>query len=69
MWTTTIDFEAGTEFKWRANADWAVNLGIKDPDNGTLEQNGLNIVVQDAGNYTINLYLYESVPRYEIIKN
>jgi len=68
-WTVIIDLDAAAEFKWRANADWAVNLGIKDPDDGTLELNGLNIIVQDAGNYTINLYLYESVPRYEIIKN
>jgi hypothetical protein len=69
MWTVTIDLDAAAEFKWRANADWAVNLGIKDPDNGTLEQDGLNIIVENAGNYTINLYLYELVPRYEMIEN
>ena len=69
MWTITIDFPAATEFKWRANSDWAVNLGINDPDDGLLKQEGGNIVVPAAGNYTINLYLYEPVPRYELIAN
>lgn len=69
MWTVNIDLPAAAEFKWRANADWAVNLGIKDPDDGTLENNGLNIIIAEEGNYTINLYLGESLPRYELIKN
>jgi len=68
-WTITIDFDAATEFKWRANSDWAVNFGINDPDDGMLVQDGGNIIVADAGNYTIHLYLYEQVPRYEIIAN
>ncbi|NOX87052.1 MAG: hypothetical protein GXO86_14015 [Chlorobi bacterium] len=67
-WTITISFTAGTEFKWRANADWAVNFGDNDPPDGTLVQDGANIVVDSDGTYTINLILSESVPRYEIIK-
>lgn len=68
-WTITIDFPEATEFKWRANSDWTYNFGINDPDDGTLVQDGGNIVVPDAGNYTINLYLYEPAPRYELIAN
>lgn len=69
VFTVTRDFEAEDEFKWRANADWAVNLGINDPDDGTLVQDGGNIVIEEAGNYTVKLNLYNEVPTYELIKN
>ena len=68
-WTITIDFDAGTEFKWRANSDWIVNLGPNDPDDGSLVQDGGNVIIGNGGSYTINLYLYEVVPRYEIFEN
>jgi len=67
-WTITKDFDAGTEFKWRANADWTYNFGDNEGD-GLLEQDGANIILENTGNYTINLYLYEPTPRYEIIQN
>lgn len=67
-WEITRDFEANTEFKWRANGDWTYNFGDNEGD-GFLEQDGANIVIEEAGNYTIYLYLYEPVPRYEIVKN
>jgi hypothetical protein len=69
IWTITLDLAADAEFKWRANSDWAVNLGINDPDDGLLVQEGANIIPGVAGNYTVNLYLYEAYPRYELIAN
>ncbi len=68
-WTITMSFKAGDEFKWRANGDWPVNLGDNDPPDGTLVQDGANIVIDTDGSYTINLILSGSVPRYEIIQN
>jgi len=64
-----MTFAAGDEFKWRANGDWALNLGnATDPPDGTLSQDGSNIVIDADGTYTVNLILSESVPRYELIK-
>ncbi len=68
-WEITRDFEAGAEFKWRANGEWTINLGDSGNGDNTLSQDGANIVIEEAGNYTIYLYLYEPVPRYEIVKN
>lgn len=55
-WTVTTDLIAG-KFKFRANNDWAINLG-GDIDN--LTQNGSDIVVEEAGNYTITVYMTRS---------
>ncbi|NOU46743.1 MAG: SusF/SusE family outer membrane protein [Bacteroidales bacterium] len=63
--TITVDLIAG-EFKFRANDDWAVNLG-GTTDN--LEYGGPNIAVTEAGNYTIKLYLNGTIPTYSIVKN
>lgn len=51
--TITIDLIPG-EVKFRANDDWGYNLGGA-PDN--LTQEGANIAIAEAGNYTITLYL------------
>ncbi len=69
LFTITMDFDAGTEFKWRVNADWAINLGDSGNGDNTLSQDGANIVLEDDGNYTLNLYLEKEVPTYEVIKN
>ena len=69
MWTVTMDFDAAAEFKWRANSAWDYNFGINDPDDGKVIQGGGNIVISAAGNYTVNLYLNEAFPRYELIAN
>lgn len=55
--------------KFRANDDWALNLGDNGAD-GSLEFNGTNISVPEDGNYTITLDL--SNPRgytYSLVKN
>ena len=54
-WSVTLHMTTG-EFKFRANNDWAVNLG-DDGANGSLEYNGANIAVA-AGDYTITLDLH-----------
>ena len=69
VFTVTRDFVAGDKFKWRANGGWAINYGANDPDDGTLVQDGKDIELTEAGNYTIILNLYTEVPTYEIIKN
>lgn len=64
----TMDLTAD-EIKFRVNDDWAINLGDTGAD-GTMEPGGDNIVVPEAGNYTV--YLDLSNPErfsYELIKN
>lgn len=51
VFTVTADLVAG-EIKFRANADWAVNFG---GDWSALTPDGANIVIADAGNYTLTL--------------
>ncbi|RMG78973.1 MAG: SusF/SusE family outer membrane protein [Bacteroidetes bacterium] len=58
--TLTTDLSVG-EIKFRANDAWDFNFG-DDFNNGTLEPDGANIPVTEAGNYTIDLYL--TVPDY-----
>lgn len=65
--TITLDLVAG-EIKFRANDDWAVNLG-DDQANGIMEYDGANIVIAENGNYTITLDLYGALYKYSIKKN
>lgn len=51
VFTLTADLVVG-EMKFRANDDWAINLG---GDLGALTQDGANLAVSEAGNYTITL--------------
>ncbi|HOT54212.1 MAG TPA: SusE domain-containing protein [Bacteroidales bacterium] len=54
LWTATnLPFPAGTEYKFRMNNDWAINLG-GDPND--LKQDGANLKA-DAGMYTVILSL------------
>lgn len=64
----TIDLVAG-EIKFRANDDWGVNFG-DDGNNKTVEYNGANIAVAEAGNYTIDLLIVGVAKyKYAIKKN
>ena len=58
-WAVTLDLSVG-QLKFRANDAWDWNYGDTGPD-GSLENNGDNIVIDTAGNYTIVLDL--STPR------
>jgi len=51
--TITVDLVAGS-FKFRANDAWTINLG---GDISNLTQDGANLSIAVAGNYTIKLYL------------
>jgi len=51
VFTVTADLIVG-EMKFRANGGWTINFG---GDLGALTQDGANIAVTEAGNYTITL--------------
>jgi len=51
MWSGTMTLQAG-QVKFRANDDWAYNLG---GDAAALEADGGNLSVAADGNYTITL--------------
>lgn len=64
VWTITLDLTAGdgaNEIKFRANDAWDLNYGDTGAD-GYLDAGGDNIIVPEAGNYTVTLDL--SGPRY-----
>lgn len=58
----TLDLVVG-EVKFRANDDWGINFG-DDGNNKSVEYNGANIAIAEAGNYTIEL-LIVGVPKYK----
>lgn len=60
--TITVDLVVG-EIKFRANDAWTINLG-DDGNNKTVEYDGANIAIAEAGNYTIEL-LIVGVPKYK----
>ena len=49
-----LELKAGEEFKCRANADWAVNMGVTD---GAAVQDGGNVKVEADGTYIVVLDL------------
>jgi len=64
LWTATdLEFPPGTEYKFRMNRNWDLNLG-GDPDN--LTHDGANINA-DAGTYNITLSL-ATTPYYMVIE-
>jgi len=65
--TVTLDLSVG-EIKFRANDTDDFNFG-DDFNNGTLEFDGDNIPITEAGNYTIDLYLNVSDYYFELTKN
>ncbi|MFV8224504.1 SusE domain-containing protein [Christiangramia aquimixticola] len=73
IWSVTLDLTKqdapDNGIKFRANDEWALNIGDTGAD-GTMEFNGENISVPEDGNYTITLDL--SNPRmytYTLTKN
>ncbi len=72
VWTVTLNLVAETPpndgWKFRANGAWDVNYGDNGADK-TLELNGTNIGVSEAGSYTITLNLSKSPYTYKMVKN
>lgn len=67
VWRITTDLSVG-EIKFRANDAWDLDYGSDDA-NGTLQQGGGNIPVEEAGNYTIELDLSGPIYRYSLELN
>jgi len=61
-----IPAASNQRFKFRANDAWTVNLGAKDPDDGTLVQGGADIFIIDGGTITFYLRFTTPEPTYEI---
>jgi starch-binding outer membrane protein SusE/F len=64
QWSAVVDCKAGS-FKFRANADWALNFGDTGADQ-TLDYDGDNLSVPSAGTYTITLELQAGNYTYSI---
>jgi len=62
----TLNLKAG-EIKFRANDDWAVNLG-DDGANRSLGYGGANIAVAAEGRYTVELILNRAIYTYKLTK-
>jgi hypothetical protein len=67
VWTIDLQLSAG-EMKFRANDAWNIEYGDTGAD-GRLDAGGDNIVVDEAGNYTIILDLSEAPYTYELQQN
>lgn len=64
-WTAEVTFDAGNEFKFRFNGDWAYNFG-GDLSNLTFDAG--NISVAEAGTYTVTLNLLGNYPNATLVK-
>ncbi len=66
--TITADLAQG-EMKFRGSNDWGHNYG-DDGQDGTLQADGANIAIPEAGNYTITMdWKVPDEISYEIVKN
>jgi hypothetical protein len=52
-WTLTVFLKGGSEAKFRASDDWAVNWGATDFPTGSGTQNGANIPIPNDGYYKV----------------
>ncbi len=71
LYVTVEDIPAAENqrFKFRANDSWDVNLGAKDPDDGTLVQGGADIPIPDGGTLKFILIFTTAEPTYEVHEN
>ena len=66
--TITLDLVPGS-IKFRTNDAWDFNYG-DDGNNKTLDVNGANIAITEAGNYTIDMLIFKVTKyKYTITKN
>jgi len=64
-----IPAQEDQRFKFRADDDWAVNLGANDPDDGFLVQGGADIPIPNGGTITFILDFTTEIPSYRFIEN
>ncbi|MDY4811312.1 MAG: hypothetical protein SO168_04540 [Muribaculaceae bacterium] len=68
-WTATAEFNAGDKFKIRVNHDWdGFNLGADQNNPGKYVYKGGDIVVDEAGTYTVTLVTQPGVPTIKLTK-
>jgi hypothetical protein len=67
IYSVTLDMVAGS-FKFRANDDWSIDLGDNDADL-EMEYGGGDIMLEEGGNYTIELLLNRAVYTYTVTRN
>jgi starch-binding outer membrane protein SusE/F len=67
LWSVNVALTAAN-IKFRANHVWDLNYGDTGAD-GSLDMNGDNIAVAEAGNYTVTLNLTGAIYRYKLQKN
>lgn len=66
VWTLTTALKAG-EIKFRANDAWTINFGDNGA-NSSLEYDGSNIAIAEAGNYEVQLILNTPLYTYKVTK-
>ncbi|MDA3929977.1 MAG: RagB/SusD family nutrient uptake outer membrane protein [Prolixibacteraceae bacterium] len=65
-WNAEVKLSVGT-IKFRANDDWAINLGDTDA-NGILTQEGADIQITEPGKYLVSLFLMGADYTYSLEK-
>ena len=64
----TATWDAGVEFKVRANSDWAINYGDAGAGNGTVTADGANLKIEEAGEYEVRYYFCAQEPYITVTK-
>ena len=67
-WSVTLDLSDEGAFKFRANEDWDLNMGLGDEE-GTLIYGGPDLTVDEAGSYTVTIDLNGTTYTYDVAQN
>lgn len=68
VWSVTLDLSDEGAFKFRANEDWDLNMGLGDEE-GTLFYGGPDLTVDEAGSYTVTIDLNGTTYTYDVAQN
>lgn len=69
LWEVTMPLDKG-KIKFRQNDNWQINFGDNDPSDNLLDQNGADIIINEAGNYklTFELNFSKQEAKYQLKK-